>query len=161
MGLQFLGHSVDGRHAGNAAGDAIRPSDKICIDPRIRAVMMAARFYGKELDPADFRRARGETAPSAASLKAWARDGGLWACVARLRWRQLVRLGDTGPVVLLFADGGAGILAGADPAQGIVLLKNPLAPPEAAPVAVDELRLTSIWAGDVLLLRGRAGDAEA
>jgi ATP-binding cassette subfamily B protein len=63
----------------------------------------------------------------------------------------------TARVVLLFEDGGAGLLSGADAAQNSVLIRDPFAPPGAAPVAVDELRLGAAWAGEAVLLRANRG----
>ncbi len=39
---------------------------------------------------------------------------------SRLRWRHLIHLSGTGPVVLLFNDGTAGLLTGANPEAKIV-----------------------------------------
>ena len=52
----------------------------------------------------------------------------MWSRAVRIRWHQLLRLNDSGPVVLLFTDGSAGLLTGADAAQMIVYLKDPYAP---------------------------------
>jgi len=136
-------------------------ANKTSFDPRIQAVVGAARFYGQELDPADFRPTRGEAIPSAASLSVWAQESGLWSRAARLRWPQLMRLQDTGPVVLLFADGGAGLLTGVDLNQKIIMLKDPSAPACTPAIAVDELRLTRVWTGEVVLLRANRAGAEA
>jgi subfamily B ATP-binding cassette protein HlyB/CyaB len=135
--------------------------DRRAIDPRLQAIVTAARFYGTELDPADFRGTRDEAMASAASLSAWAREAGLWSQAVRLRWRQLMRLQDSGPVVLLFTDGGAGLLTGVDPARNAVMLEDPRAPAGSPTIAVDELRLTQVWAGEVVLLRATRGIGEA
>jgi ATP-binding cassette subfamily B protein len=127
----------------------------------MHAVVEAARFHGAELDPADFRCARVEATPSAAALSAWARGSGLWSRAVRQRWPQLMRLKDTGPVVLLFADGGAGLLTGVDPDQGTVMLRDPLSPIGTPAIAVDELRLTRVWTGEVVLLRANRGGVES
>src|SRR6185436_4866887 len=44
-------------------------------------------------------------------------------------------------------------LTGANPAQSVVFIRDPAAPPGTPPVAVDELRLSSVWSGDAVLLR--------
>jgi ATP-binding cassette, subfamily B, bacterial HlyB/CyaB len=131
------------------------------IDPRVQAMVRAARFYGTELDPADFHCGRGEAMASAASLSAWARESGLWSHAVRLRWRQLMRLQDSGPIVLLFTDGGAGLLTGVDPDQKVVTLKDPYAPTGNPAIAVDELRLARVWAGEVVLLRANRSIGES
>jgi subfamily B ATP-binding cassette protein HlyB/CyaB len=48
------------------------------IHPRLLAVIVAARFYGMELDPGDFPRMPGEHMPSAAALAVWLRNVGMW-----------------------------------------------------------------------------------
>ena len=101
------------RHSG-ADGDEIHP--------RLEAAMNAARFHGMELDPREFPRIRGEQMPSAAALSAWLQNAGMWAQAVRLRWRQLMRLQDAGPVVLLFNDGGAGLLVGVNAEHNVVIL---------------------------------------
>ena len=58
--------------------------------------------------------------------------------------------------MLLFADGGAGILVSRDANAGVVYLKDPSRPGDE-PVAVDELRLANVWHGDVLLVRRERG----
>jgi ATP-binding cassette, subfamily B, bacterial HlyB/CyaB len=141
----------------SARADAPASPDKRVIDPRVQAVVTAARFYGMELDPAAFHGARDEAMASAAALSAWARESGLWSRAVRLRWRQLMRLQGSGPVVLLFADGDAGLLAGVDPDQKVVKVKDPRAPVGSPAIAVDELRLARVWAGEVVLLRANRG----
>jgi ATP-binding cassette, subfamily B, bacterial HlyB/CyaB len=127
------------------------------LDPRRQAMLQAGRWHGIELDPNECRRPEGETAPSAALLSDWAQNAGMWARAVRIRWRHLFRLAEAGPVVLLFEDGGAGLLSGADAAQHRVFVRDPFAPPGAPPVAVDELRLGAAWAGEAVLLRANRG----
>lgn len=79
----------------------------------------------------------------------------------RLRWRNLLGLQETGPVILLLNDGSAALLTGADADQKVVYLKDPQAPESAAPVAVDELRLSEVWTGEALLMRATRGISEA
>jgi subfamily B ATP-binding cassette protein HlyB/CyaB len=149
--------------AGNDTGEARAASicpDETAVDPRMRAVARAARFYGIELDPTELRCARGEAIPSAASLSVWVQGSGLWSRAVRMRWRHLMRLRDTGPVVLLFADGGAGLLAEVDPGQDIVWLRNPVGPAGAPAVAVDQLRLMDVWTGEVILIRKKRARAD-
>ena len=131
------------------------------IHPRLAALIAAARFHGMELDPAEFRADPGEEAPSAAALSDWAQGAGLWARAVRLRWRQLMRLRDSGPVVLLFVDGTAGLLTGINAEQNVVLIRDPTGHASRPAVAVDELRLGQVWAGETVLLRSQRGTAEA
>src|SRR5229473_703206 len=108
---------------------------------------------GVELDPKEFRSPAGEGAPSAAALSFWAQNSGMWSRAVRMRWRHLMRFQETGPVVLLFTDGSAGFVTGANPQQMFVYLQDPYAAPGTAPVAVDELRISELWVGDAVLLR--------
>ena len=55
--------------------------------------------------------------------------------------------------MLLFKDGSAGLLTGANPDQNVVFIANPSAPAGSASRAVDELRLSQVWTGDAVLLR--------
>jgi ATP-binding cassette, subfamily B, bacterial HlyB/CyaB len=127
------------------------------LDPRLQAMIQTGRYHGVELDPNEFRRPEGETAPSAAALSQWAANAGMWSRAVRIRWRHLFRFQETGPVVLLFDDGGAGLLVGANAEERVVHVKDPYAPAGTAPVAVDELRLAQVWAGEAVLLRASRG----
>src|SRR6266851_6486751 len=71
------------------------------LDPRVQAMIQAARHHGVELDPKEFRSPASEGAPSAASLSLWAQNSGMWSRAVRMRWRHLLRFQETGPVVLL------------------------------------------------------------
>jgi ATP-binding cassette, subfamily B, bacterial HlyB/CyaB len=127
----------------------------------LRAMIQAARYHGIELDANEFSPLPGETTASAAALSLWGQNCGLWARGVRLRWRQLFQFNDTGPVVLLFKDGGAGLLTGADAGQSVVFVASPEAPSGTAPIAVDELRLSQVWAGEAVLLRANRGQVAA
>jgi ATP-binding cassette subfamily B protein len=85
----------------------------------------------------------------------------MWARAVRIRWRHILRLSDSGPVVLLFKDGSAALLTGVDAAQNIAFLRDPHAPASTAPVPVDELRLSQVWAGEAVLLRATRGAVTA
>ena len=122
---------------------------------------MAARYYGMELDPTEFRSIETTAIPSAGSLSTWARGAGLWSRAVRLRWRHLLRFHDSGPAVLLFNDGSAGLLVGANSEHKVVFIKDPTAPEGEAAVPVDELRLAEVWSGEAVLLRANRGLLEA
>ena len=143
------------------AGPRARAAADEALNPRIRAVIMAGRFYGMELDPAEFRNVEGAAVPTAASLSAWAQGAGMWSRAVRLRFRDLLRLNNTGPVVLLFSDGSAGLLTGANAEHKAVFLRDPMAPEGEPPVPVDELRLSELWSGEAVLLRATRGQTEA
>lgn len=131
------------------------------IHPRLLAMMSAARYYGLELDPGEFRLAAGETEASAPALSAWAQAAGMWSRALRLRWRHLMSMNDSGPVVLLLTDGSAAVLVGANSEAKVVLLRDPRSPDAERPVPVDEMRLAEVWAGEAVLLRAQRGQAEA
>ena len=140
-----------------AAGGSVRIE---VIHPRVRAVMAAARFHGMELNPAEILCRPGEAAPRAAELAAWARNAGLWAKAARLRWRQLFRFDGTAPVVMLFTDGGAGLLVGANPERNVVFIADPTRGGDAR-IAADELRLQQVWSGEAVLMRPERSQSAA
>jgi len=138
---------------------------RAALHPRLQAILRAAQHYGIELDPAEYRSTGGkaastapatnpagdsETAPSAAALSLWAQNAGMWSRAVRIRWRHLLRLRDDGPVVLLFTDGGAGLLTGVDAEQNVVFLKHPDADSGTAAIPIDELRLCEVWAGEAV-----------
>jgi ATP-binding cassette, subfamily B, bacterial HlyB/CyaB len=146
--------------------DAVTPSvaelsDRSPIHPRLLAVIAAGRYHGIELDPHEFRGVAGDADPSAASLSSWAQNSGMWSRAVRLRWRHLLRFGNSAPVVLLFNDGSAGLLTGINAEHKVVFIKDPRGPTADAPVPVDELRLAEVWSGDAVLLRANRGFAES
>ena len=127
---------------------------------RILALIAAARHHGVDLDRDDLRVPRGEQ-PSPATLVEWLRGAGLWARAVRLNWRNLLKVETASPVVLLLSDGSAGLMVQTDQARNVVWMKDPLAPLEQQPVAIDELRLSQVWRGEVILLRAlRVGSEE-
>ena len=91
--------------------------------------------------------------PSAVALSEWAQNGGLWSRAVKIRWSHLLRFQETGPVVLLFSDGGAALLTAASPEQNVVFLKSADAHDHSEPIAIDELRLSEVWSGEAVLLR--------
>lgn len=149
-----------GAASGGGSATAMGGRD-VPIHPRLLAMMMAGRYYGMELDPGEFRAQAGETVPSPASLSSWAQNSGMWARAVRLRWRHLMSFQNTGPVVLLFTDGTAGLLTGANSEHKVVLLKDPRAPEAESAVPVDEGRLAEVWTGEAVLLRAQRGYAES
>ena len=133
---------------------------EVPVHPRLGAMLQAAQYHGVELDLNEIRHAPGETALSAAALSVWAGNAGIWSRAVRIRWRHLLRIHDDGPVVLLFTDGSASLVVGADPARKVVFLKDPSCPAGAESVPVDELRLSEVWAGEAVLLRKIRGYGE-
>jgi subfamily B ATP-binding cassette protein HlyB/CyaB len=123
------------------------------IHPALQATIEAARHHGIELDPNDFTHGKDETEPSAAALSLWAQNAGLWSSAVRLRWRDLLRMQESGPIVLLLRSGAAVLMVGANSASKVIFLRDAYAPRGATPIAVDELRLSQHWSGEVVLLR--------
>lgn len=167
---------ADGSIAEESPRDAVQahaiPSGATDTDPelnaalaaaRIRAIVAVARYHGLELDAEDFRGPIHETTPSALSLIGWAREHGLWAKAVKMRWKQLFRFNDGAPVVLLFNDGGAGLLVGVNSERHVVFLKDPSSIDSSLQqaVPVDETRLAQVWSGEVILLRRARGESEA
>ncbi|WP_428393180.1 peptidase domain-containing ABC transporter [Lichenicoccus sp.] len=141
--------------APHAAAHTAQPGGGAQVDgrrSRVRAVISAARYHGVELDAKDFRGEITEVTPSPASLVRWLGEQGLVARAIRLKWRYLVRMHDSPPVALMFKDGTAGLLVGADPTRNLVWLRDPMGSDGDVPVAVDELRLSQVWTGDVVMV---------
>ncbi|ACI53289.1 ABC transporter related (plasmid) [Gluconacetobacter diazotrophicus PA1 5] len=128
---------------------------------RLRAVVVASRYHGLQLDPMDFRPEPNETSPSPASLARWLNDSGAVAKGMRIEWRHLVKMRNSPPIVLMFRDGSAALMVNAEPIRGVVLLRDPMAEETEAPVSVDEMRLSEIWNGDILLVKRQQDQSEA
>ena len=131
------------------------------IHPRLLAMMMAARYYGLELDPAEFRFGPDESVPTAAALSKWAQNSSMWSRALRLRWKHLFSVTGAGPVVLLFNDGSAGLLTGSNIESKIVFVRDPRAPDADPPIPVDEMRLMEVWSGEAVLVRADRSQVEA
>ncbi|WP_415550144.1 peptidase domain-containing ABC transporter [Gluconobacter cerinus] len=128
---------------------------------RLYAALAAARFHGLELDIRDFAAEPGENTPSPASLARWLNEQGAVAKGMRLKWRYLLRLQNSPPVVLMFKDGSAGLMVDTNHEKGGVWLRDPLGGDGDTPIPVDELRLSQVWTGDVLLVKRRRDESEA
>jgi HlyB family type I secretion system ABC transporter len=115
--------------------------------------MAVARYHGVDLDPQSIRLRADEEAPSPPVLVDWLRESGLWARGAHVSFRQILKIDDPAPIILILNDGGAALLIGHNVEQGVVLLRDPRGAPGDAPVPVDELRLKQVWNGAVLLIR--------
>ena len=120
---------------------------------RLKAVIAAAGYHGADLDVRSFRAEAGEESPSPASLTRWLDEQGLVSKAIRLKWRHIVKMGETPPIVLTFRDGSAGVMVGSDSHRNIVWMKDPLRSQDEPAIAVDELRLQQVWTGDVILVR--------
>ena len=85
----------------------------------------------------------------------------MWSRALRLRWRHMFSVAGAGPVVLLFNDGSAGLLTGANPETKVVFIRDPRAPEAEPAMPVDEMRLAEVWSGEAVLLRAERSQAQA
>ncbi|HLJ21468.1 MAG TPA: peptidase domain-containing ABC transporter [Stellaceae bacterium] len=130
------------------------------LHARLAGAMNVARYHGVDPDPRAVRLDASETAPSPPVLVEWLRHSGLWARGVRLTFRQLMKIDNPAPILLLLADGGAALVVGRDRAQGVLLLRDPRAPGAEPAVPVDELRLKEVWNGATLLVRASRDGAK-
>lgn len=135
-----------------------RPSPALI---RLKAVIAVAHFHGLELDVQDFVGDPNESSPSPATLSVWLNAQGAVAKGMRIKWRYLVKMSNSPPIVLMFRDGSAALMVNADAARGVVWLRDPLADEAVPPVPVDEMRLSQVWTGDILLIKRRRDQSEA
>ncbi len=118
---------------------------RLGIDTTVEELARAYVFSGKE--------------PPSSSLMAIARDLGLEARRATLRWRDLPRLQKVLPAILRLRDGNALVLERIQekPETGMVaVLRDPTGPSDAL-VLVDESHLDGVWDGEVILVKRRYG----
>lgn len=152
------GHAPASGHVAQASAETGKRG-ATPLETRLLAIQSAARYNGVDLDRSDLRLPPGEN-PHPATLVNWVRSSGLWARAIRMSWRQLMKLQGGAPVVLLFNDGSAGLLVGVSAPRQVVFLKDPRAPAGEDPVPVDELRLSQVWSGEVVLIRRERGMAD-
>ncbi|OYV43780.1 MAG: ABC transporter ATP-binding protein [Acidocella sp. 20-57-95] len=122
--------------------------------------MFVARYHGVELDPQSVRLDAREEAPSSPVLVDWLRESGLWARGAFMNFRQLMKIDDPAPIILLLNDGEAALVVGRDRENNTLLVRDPRGSMSDLPVAVDELRIKQVWSGAVLLIRAARAAAE-
>ncbi|OYV34466.1 MAG: ABC transporter ATP-binding protein [Rhodospirillales bacterium 20-64-7] len=130
---------------------------EIRVDPlvqaRLAAVMFTARYHGVQMNPETLRLKPDEPAPTPPVLIEWLRESGLWARGVPMSFRQLMKIDDPAPIILLLDDGGAALVVGRIRESGVLLLRDPRARSSDPAVAVDELRLKQVWSGAALLVR--------
>ncbi len=127
---------------------------------RLAAVMNVARYHGVELDPQTIKLKAESQAPTPPELIDWLRESGLWARGVPLSFKQLLKIDDPAPVILLLDDGGAALLVGRNTEHGVLLLRDPREAATDAPVVVDEMQLKQVWSGGCLLVRATSKGAE-
>jgi ABC-type bacteriocin/lantibiotic exporter with double-glycine peptidase domain len=123
------------------------------LQARLAAVMSVARYHGVELDPHAIRLDASEESPSPPVLIEWLRESGLWARGVHATFRQLMKIDDPAPIILLLDDGGAALVVGRNQHQGVLLLRDPRGLASEPNVAVDEIRLKQVWSGATMLVR--------
>src|SRR5271166_6463378 len=68
---------------------------------RLAAAMYVARYHGIDPDPRAARFDATKAAPSSPVLLEWLRQSGLWARGVRLTFRQLMKIDNPAPILLL------------------------------------------------------------
>jgi len=144
-----LNDTADDRNRDRAQSTALHAiaivAARLGVDTSVEHLYRTYVFSGRE--------------PSNNVIIAIARDLGLDARRASLRWRELPRLKKVLPAILRLRDGGALVLENIqeNPSIGTVaVLRDPMGPPDAL-VVVDEKRLAEAWDGDILLVKRRYG----
>ncbi|MCB8878975.1 peptidase domain-containing ABC transporter [Acidisoma cellulosilytica] len=149
-------HSPEGSGRINEASLSREPG----LHTWLVGALAIARYHGIDLDPTTFRLDPSTPVPSPAVLIEWVREQGMWAKAVRLKWQQLLRLESAGPVMLLMKDGGAVLMVEADAARNVVFVKEPTVSGTGVAVPVDELRLSQVWEGEVVMMRPQRNDEE-
>ena len=140
----------------NDAGIATSPQ----IQARLAAIMFTARYHGVEMNIESLRLRPDEPAPSPPVLVEGLREAGLWARGVPMNFRQLMKVDDPAPIVLLLDDGGAAMVVGRNREKQLLLLRDPRGGAYDPVIAVDELRLKQVWSGGVLLVRASRSGVE-
>lgn len=133
----------------NDSGIGINPQ----VQARLAAVMFTARYHGVDMNLEALRLRQDEPAPSPPVLVEWLREAGLWARGVPMNFRQLMKVDDPAPIVLLLDDGGAALVVGRNREKQLLFLRDPRGGSYDPTVAVDELRLKQVWSGGTLLIR--------
>jgi subfamily B ATP-binding cassette protein HlyB/CyaB len=124
----------------------------------LHALVTVARHHGLHLSATQIRRDYGiETGePSSKLLLKIAADAGLVARSAQLKWKHLSRLDKALPLLLRLRDGRAMVMIAFQRSGSTqtALLLDPLSPEQAC-IAVDELRLASVWNGEAIFVKRR------
>jgi ABC-type bacteriocin/lantibiotic exporter with double-glycine peptidase domain len=123
------------------------------VQTRLAAVMNVARYHGVEMNPETLRLRPEDPSPTPPTLIDWLREAGLWARAVPMNFRQLVKIEDPAPIVLLLDDGGAALVVGRNREKHVLYLRDPRGGLRDPAVAVDELRLKQVWSGATLLVR--------
>ncbi|MFC5355634.1 peptidase domain-containing ABC transporter [Azospirillum himalayense] len=122
----------------------------------LHALVIAARHHGLHLSVdqilRDYAISADEIGPKL--LTKIAQENGLTARPTTLSWKHLTRLGKALPALLRLRDGRAMLLIGfrENGSTSAAVLQDPLSSEDAC-VAVDEVRLSSVWDGETILFK--------
>ncbi len=130
------------------------------LHSRVAAVIFVARYHGVEIYPESLKLSAAGQPPTPPELIEWLRESGLWARGGMMNFRQLTKIDDPAPIVLLLNDGNAALVVGRDTETNTVLLRDPRGQMSDLPMPIDELRLKQVWSGAVLLIRASRAAAE-
>lgn len=140
------------------ATDPREASDEAPRVTSIHALAVVARHHGLHLAIDQISRDHDlqSSEPSVKLLVKIAADNGLTARMARLRWKHLARLGKALPLLLRLRDGSMMVMVAfrGDGEAPAAMLQDPLSPDQAC-VAVDEVRLASVWDGEAVFIKRR------
>ena len=140
------------------AADPQQASPEAMRTTSLHALAVVARHHGLHLSVDQMRRDYAIEAgePSTATLLKIAEDSGLTVRSTKLRWKHLSRLGKALPLLLRLRDGSTMVMVAfrEDGGAPAAMLQDPLSPDQAC-VAVDELRLASVWDGDAIFVKRR------
>ena len=123
------------------------------LHSRILAAVSVCRFHGVELDIAGFTGEVAEYAPETADMLYWLKEAGLDCKAVRFNWRHLLKMKSAGPVIFLLKDGHALLLTDVDAKRNVGIFQNLVSGEKAETFEIDELRLSRLWEGDVILIK--------
>jgi ATP-binding cassette subfamily B protein len=143
---------------------AVAPRDALPVASSLLALVFIAGRLGVDVSLEQLRRRfvldSGE--PDTPTLVALARELGLEAKPVSMAFHELPRLVRSLPAILRAKEGGALILddARSDPTKGTVAVIRDPSVGEGAVFAIDELHLTEVWEGEVILVKRLHGAAD-
>ena len=140
---------------------AIDPQSATAEAPRatsLHALAVVARHHGLHLSIDQLKRdyaIDGGEPPTRLLLKI-AEDNGLTVRSAKLQWKHLAGLNKALPILLRLRDGSTMVLVSfrKDGGAPAAMLQDPLSADQAC-IAVDELRLASVWDGEAIFVKRR------
>ena len=140
------------------ANDPPAASTETARTTSLHALAIVARHHGLHLSVEQLQRDysidSGE--PPTRQLLKIAGDNGLTVRSAKLQWKHLSRLGKALPLLLRLRDGSTMVLVAfrQDGGTPAAMLQDPLSANQAC-IAVDEVRLASVWDGEAIFVKRR------